>query len=204
MSLWAIVPVKPLRRGKSRLSGVLSEEERTVLNFSMLAHTLEVAGSVLEIEQILVISRDPAALALAREHDARTVQEERNSSLNTALRRATIVAQAYASDGILVLPADLPLLEKEDLEEIIRHAVNPPVMVIAPDRRRNGTNSLLIRPAGTIDYAYGPGSFRSHLERAQKQGLRVEICEIPSIGLDLDLPEDLDLIRQMNPMQIKL
>lgn len=204
MSLWAIVPVKPLRRGKSRLSGVLSEEERTILNFSMLAHTLEVAGSVAEIDQVLVISRDPAALALAREHDARTVQEERNSSLNPALRRATIVAQAYASDGVLILPADLPLLQKEDLDEIIRRAVDPPVMVIAPDRRRKGTNALLLRPPGTIDYAYGPNSFHNHVERGRRQGLRVDICDIPAVSLDLDLPEDLDLIRQLNPMQIKL
>jgi 2-phospho-L-lactate guanylyltransferase (CobY/MobA/RfbA family) len=81
----------------------------------MLAHTLEIIASVPEVEQTLVISRDPAALALAREHKAKTVQEEGSSNLNTALRRATFVAKAYASDGILILPADLPLLKKEDL-----------------------------------------------------------------------------------------
>lgn len=204
MSLWAIVPVKPLKRGKSRLSGVLSEEERTILNFSMLDHTLEVLVSVQEIEQVLVVSRDPSALALAREHRARTVQEEGNSNLNTALRRATIVAQAYASDGILILPADLPLLQKEDLDAIIRRAVDPPVMVITPDRHKKGTNALLVRPPGLIDYAYGPGSYRSHLDRAARFGIRVEVCELPTIGLDLDLPEDLEMIRQMNLLQIKI
>ncbi len=29
MALWAIVPVKPLRRGKSRLAKVLTQDERT-------------------------------------------------------------------------------------------------------------------------------------------------------------------------------
>jgi len=36
MTLWAIVPVKPLRRGKSRLSGMLSEDERAHLNEVLL------------------------------------------------------------------------------------------------------------------------------------------------------------------------
>ena len=40
MTIWAIVPVKPLRRGKSRLAGLLSEEQRTCLNRYLLEHTL--------------------------------------------------------------------------------------------------------------------------------------------------------------------
>ncbi|HNS37332.1 MAG TPA: hypothetical protein PKM01_06080, partial [Anaerolineaceae bacterium] len=76
MSLWAIVPVKPLRRGKSRLAGVLSEDERALLNMTMLGNILMTLTSVPQIDSVLVVSRDPAALALARDHGARTVQEE--------------------------------------------------------------------------------------------------------------------------------
>ena len=46
MTLWAIVPVKPLRRGKSRLSGALTEDERTVLNQELLEHTLKILSSL--------------------------------------------------------------------------------------------------------------------------------------------------------------
>ena len=38
MTIWAIVPVKPLRYGKSRLSGILSEDQRTQLNRRLLEH----------------------------------------------------------------------------------------------------------------------------------------------------------------------
>ena len=41
MTLWAIVPVKPLRYGKSRLAGTLTEDQRTELNRALLQHTLE-------------------------------------------------------------------------------------------------------------------------------------------------------------------
>lgn len=203
MSLWAIVPVKPLRRGKSRLRGVLSEEERALLNFTMLGHTLKTLAQVPEIDVTLVVSRDSAALALAREYGARTVQEEGAPELNTALRRATIVAQAYATRGVLVLPADLPLLNATDIQTMIARAGTPPVLVIAPDRRQDGTNALLVSPPGLIDYAYGPGSFKRHCDRAQKFGVRVEVVNIETFALDLDLPEDLELLRQMETPLVK-
>lgn len=190
MSLWAIIPVKPLRRGKSRLSGVLSEDERALLNYTMLTNTLKTLGEVQEIKETLVVSRDPAALALAREYGAKTLQEDGNPGLNTALKRATIVAMAYAAQGVLVLPADLPLLTTAVVEELIHYTDKPPVIVIAPDRRGEGTNALLMSPAGLIDYHFGPGSFQKHLQQAHKASVHVEVMSQFSLGLDLDRGAD--------------
>lgn len=198
MSLWAIVPVKPLRRGKSRLARVLTEEERTFLNYTMLANTLKALSGTPEVDHILVVSRDSGALALARDFGAKTVQEDGSSDLNTALRRATVVAQMYAAQSILVLPDDLPLIDPPTIQEMIHLAKKPPVMVIAPDRRHESTNGLLISPPGLIEYHFGMGSFQRHIEEAQRYNIRVEICDLPNLNLDLDLPEDLELLRSMD------
>jgi len=204
MTLWAIVPVKPLRRGKSRLAGTLSEDERTHLNQLLLEHTLKTLTDLREIEQILVVSRDPAALSLARDHGARTVRETSGSpQLNTALTRATVVAQVYATRGVLVLPADLPLMTPDDILSLIKRATKPPVVVIAPDRREEGTNALLISPAGLIDYDFGPGSFKRHCERARQAGARLEVVSLPSLGLDLDLPEDLEEVLKLEGLDFE-
>jgi 2-phospho-L-lactate guanylyltransferase len=194
MALWAIVPVKPLRRGKSRLAGVLSPEERNDLNRRLLTHTLETLNAIPEIEQILVISRDQAALSLAREHGARTVLENGAPELNVALARATIVAKNYATRGLLIVPADLPLISPEDVNAMLEIAVDPPVVVLAPDHRRQGTNALLVCPVGLIEYDFGPGSFQRHCERALQAGARLEILELPSLALDMDMPEDLEMV----------
>ena len=98
---------------------------------------------------------------------------------------------------MLILPADLPLLTPRDVQEIISHADEPPVVVIAPDRRQEGTNALLVSPAGLIDYTYGRNSFKRHCDRAARSGARLEICEIPGVALDLDIPDDLELLRRM-------
>jgi len=196
MTLWAIVPVKPLRRGKSRLAGVLNEDERTELNHCLLVHTLQVLAAVPEIEHTLVVSRDPQALALARDHGARTVQEHGLSKLNQALTRATVVAASHAVIGVLVLPADLPLMTVEDVHALIECSKQAPVMVIAPDRHGRGTNALLIRPTGRIHYSFGNDSFEKHCALAGKAGMRLEICERPNLALDVDLPEDLEMVHE--------
>lgn len=197
MTLWAIVPVKPLRRGKSRLAGALSEDERTELNRSLLQNTLKTLTELKELEEVLVVSRDPAALTIARNYGARTVREDGQAELNTALKRATVVAQVYAIRGVLVLPADLPLISRDDILTLIGRATDPPVVVIAPDRHEKGTNALLISPSGLIEYDFGENSFQRHCELAQKAGARLEIVNLPSLGLDLDMPEDLELVRKM-------
>lgn len=196
MTLWAIVPVKPLRRGKSRLAEVLTPEERADLNRRLLAHTLDTLTSIPEIEHVLVISRDQSALALAREHGARTVQEHGSPQLNLALARATVVAKNYATRGVLIMPADLPLFTAEDVRTVLERAKDPPVVVVAPDRHGEGTNALLVCPAGLIEYEFGPGSFQRHCEKARQAGARLEICELPSLALDMDLPEDLEMVSE--------
>ena len=200
MTLWAIVPVKPLRRGKSRLAGTLTDDERAQLNENLLNHTLETLSGLKELEQVLVVSRDPHALTIARKHGARTVREDGQPQLNTALTRATVVAKVHATSGVLILPADLPLLSQTDILSLIERATNPPVVVIAPDRHEKGTNALLMSPAGLIEYDFGDGSYHRHCQRAKKAGARLEIVNLPSLSLDLDLPEDLALLDKFTPL----
>jgi|SRR5687767_3306742 len=197
MTIWAIVPVKPLRSGKSRLAGTLTADERTELNRTLLQHTLKTLSDLKEVEHVLVISRDPEALTVARMYGARTVREDGQPHLNTALRRATAIAQIYATRGVLVLPADLPLVSREDILTLVERAADPPVVVIAPDRHEKGTNALLISPAGMIEYDFGENSFQRHCARVKEAGARLEIVNLPSLALDLDLPEDLEIIKNL-------
>jgi 2-phospho-L-lactate guanylyltransferase len=203
MSIWAIVPVKPLRRGKSRLAGMLTEDQRTSLNRYLLTHVLTTLKKISEIEHTLVVSRDPAALALTREMGGRTVLEDGAPQFNTAIKRATMVAMTQGAHAVLILPADLPLVKPVDLRTLLKRGNHPPVVVIAPDRRQDGTNGLFVNPAGLIEYGYGVGSFHRHSEYAQAAGARLEIIDLPNIALDLDLPEDLQALGGMKKLGLE-
>jgi 2-phospho-L-lactate guanylyltransferase len=196
MTIWSIVPVKPLRLGKSRLSNVLNDEERARLNRMLLERTLDVLREMGDAIRTLVVSRDPAVLAIAREYNTRTVLEDGTQHLNTALIRATAIASYYDAHGVLILPADLPLITAADLREFLKHGDEPPVVAIAPDRREDGTNAMLICPPNLIRYEYGPGSFARHCNQVKRTSATLEIVRIQTLLLDLDLPEDLDFFKQ--------
>ena len=193
MSIWAIVPVKPFLRSKSRLSGVLSPQERAGLSRDFLGHALDVLAKVSGVTQTLVVSRDPAALALAHSRQVRTVTESGAPDLNTALRRATQVAVASRAQGVLILPTDLPFLTPEDVGQLITTHGDGRQVAIAPDRHDDGTNALFTAPPELFGYAFGEHSFGKHLELARAAGARVRVCRLPGVALDVDGPEDLRL-----------
>ncbi|MBE2182834.1 MAG: 2-phospho-L-lactate guanylyltransferase [Anaerolineae bacterium] len=199
MTTWAIIPVKPLGRAKSRLSAVLTTEERQDLAESLLRHVVKTVKQVPGIAGVLVISRDTRALALTRDMGANTVQESGTPELNNALMRATQVITAWRGRAVLVLPADLPLITEEDITEILKLGEDEGTVVLATDRNQDGTNALFSRPPGLIPYTFGPDSFLRHLSLAKEAGAEVKVYSSDTIQLDIDIPADLDLLRRLRP-----
>jgi 2-phospho-L-lactate/phosphoenolpyruvate guanylyltransferase len=198
MSLWAIIPVKPFVRAKSRLSEVLTPDERSRLAEYLLRHVLTVVRAVPQIAGTLVISRDSKVLAIARDMGANTVMESGQPELNRALMRATQVVASWKGSAVLILPADLPLVAPEDVSAVIELGRRPNTVVLATDDQEDGTNAMLVRPPGIIPYAYGAGSFKRHMEAAILAGANVHRYDSQRLQLDIDLPEDLERFYSTN------
>lgn len=198
MNMWAIVPVKPFNRSKSRLASILSPNQREALSRQMMEQTLKTLKLVPEITGILVVSRDQHALALARQHyDVQMVQESGAPELNEALTRATqMVIATWNARSVLIMSSDIPLLSVQDVRGMINLADSIGV-VLAPDRRRDGTNAMIVRPPSLIPYCYGDASLQKHIEETRAIGLEAQLFESPTIALDIDIPADLDLYREM-------
>ena len=197
MSLWVIVPVKPLRRSKSKLTNVLSEDERTLLNLQMYENTLKVLKEIKIPHQVLVVSKDSSVLSVARRYKAKTLQEDGESGLNLALKKAIQVIKAYNAQSILILPADLPFINKEDLEGVMNFQSNGSFMLISPDRKMSGTNLLFLSPPDLIDFSFGMGSFERHVRQAQQKNATIEVRKFSGSDLDIDSPEDYDLFNKL-------
>lgn len=192
MSTWVIIPVKPMRLAKSRLSSVVTPEQRQQFAETMLRHVLQVVKAVPQVTGTLVISRDNRALSIARDFGAKTVQESGAPELNSALMRATRIIESWRSSAVLILPADLPLIEPDDVRELIRMGEAPMSVVLSTDQNQDGTNALFVRPPGLIKYAYGEGSFQRHKELGFQAGAQVHVYHSPRLELDIDLPEDIE------------
>jgi len=201
MPLWAIIPIKPLRRGKSRLAGSMTAEEREFLNQKLLIRTIQCLQNISQIDQIAVISHDPSALHVSRQMGVRTIQETRNTEINNALRKATQAIMASNASKVLIIPADLPLILPEDVSNFLSKSKLEEEIIISPDNKMCGTNALFINPIGVLDYEFGLWSFRKHIEQAQRKKIHVEIYNNERIAFDLDLPEDLEYLRKNNLLE---
>lgn len=218
MTLHILIPVKHLSDSKSRLAPVLAGQERQALALRLLRGVLHVAQQAQQQLAALavVVSPDPAVLALAAAYDLIPLPEDpaflsgyelrvtghasrftahAEPSLNAALHQATAFAASRGATAVLILPADLPLLTADDVARLWRASQQlyaDRAIVIAPDSQEQGTNALLVRPPGALAYQFGPGSFQRHCQQARDLGLAWHIDRSPRLGLDVDLPADLE------------
>ncbi|MEO1646633.1 MAG: 2-phospho-L-lactate guanylyltransferase, partial [Chloroflexota bacterium] len=178
-------------RAKSRLADVLSQAQREQLAEMMLRRMLSVLKNAPSITGTLVISRDTRALSIARDLGAKTVQERAPSDLNPALTRATEVVRAWGGDAVLILPADLPFITEIDIQKMADLCHFGPKVIIASDKDAEGTNALLMRPAGLMPVMFGEQSYERHVVAAKLAGADVETYASETIELDIDVPADL-------------
>lgn len=200
LPLWILIPAKPLAEGKSRLAAALSPQERLALTRRLLQRTLDVALSLAGVAGVVVVSADPKILWLAEQAGAQVLREERINGdgkgfgqewgLNRAVAQAAAFVQTQAGGALLFLPADLPLLQPEDIRAVIRAwDQRADAFVIAPSYS-GGTNALLLCPPQAIAPAFGVDSFARHIRLAQDKGLRISVVESPALAWDLDTPEE--------------
>jgi 2-phospho-L-lactate guanylyltransferase len=116
VSIYCLIPAKPYAESKTRLAPALTLEERAALSRRLLLRTVRLAREV--VGPVVVVSRDEALLEEVQAEGAWGLVEA-TPGLNPALAQAAHFAGERGAAGILVLPADLPLLTAADLEAIL-------------------------------------------------------------------------------------
>jgi 2-phospho-L-lactate guanylyltransferase len=188
--LWAVLPVKPFASAKTRLDGALSPADRAALARHFMLGALSALLESRCFEDVIVVSRDPGARNLAADAGAGTL-EEHGSTLNQALALARDHAISQGATALFVLASDLPLVTSVAIQSFVAGAEDAGV-AIAPDRREEGTNALLLRPPSAIDFEFGSRSFLRHEQRALERCLQPRVLRLPGLAFDVDTPADLE------------
>ena len=192
MSIWAIVPVKPLAESKSRLSPALDPQARERLVVWMLEHELRVLRDCTPpLAGTLVVSHDTSVLEIARSCDATPVKENPGGGLNGALTSGVREAVNRGAETIVILPTDLPKMIAGDILELLARIPAAPGVALAPDRHRTGTNALAESPPDLLDFEFGETSFLDHCAQARAKHAGLAVVERPGLMLDIDTPQDL-------------
>ena len=189
MRVFAVVPVKDLWGTKSRLKPILDPGARAGLTLYMMGRVVS-AISGAGVENVCVVSPDRIVLDEARERGATPLLQE-SRGLNPALEEGRRWAMERGGSSLLILPADLPLVDAEDVSAVLESVGETPSIAISPDGTHSGTNALLLRPPDVMPFVFGSGSYEAHLLAARERGLDIRICERPHPAFDLDTAEDL-------------
>jgi len=189
-----LVPVNHLDRAKGRLAAYLSEDARRALALATLSTVLEACLAYGETSgaETWVLTSD-YAVAVSVPEGVNVLDEDPGlRGLNAQLEAAV---KQLASDEILIVHADLPLLTAEALAAFVGSAPVAPSVTISPSGD-GGTNAMLLRPPGRFPLAYGEMSAAKHRISAEAARIRVVETPHPAIALDLDTPDDLTRLMQ--------
>ena len=204
MRLYSITPVRMLSNGKSRLSSVLSPSQREHLSKAMLSDVLSKIQASKITKGMLVVSPDQEVIKIASEFGAHGIKEEAEYGVNAAVEKGIAYALKNRADSIVVLPADLPRLNTEDLVSLVAAVEEDPTVVMTPSNRLDGTNALLMKPPAVMNLHYDQDSFRSHVLEAIEQNVRLKTVLRNGLMSDLDDQTDLtEYLRSDSVSEVK-
>lgn len=188
-----LIPFKSLATAKQRLAGALDRQQRSQLAEAMLCDVMTAAAGVAGRIDVALVTGDARAQTLAREFGFLVIEDTRNDSETAAIEMATAWCEERGYDTTIVIPADIPLIESDELHRVLDAApAQGAVFVPAYDRR--GSNCILRRPASLIPLRFGNDSFLPHCEAMRKTGKELVVLEMAGIGLDIDNPHELEML----------
>jgi 2-phospho-L-lactate guanylyltransferase len=185
-----LVPIKNTASAKQRLASILDQPARIQLAQAMLHDVLSVLHEWKNRPSVGVVTSDPYAVKLAAEYRFEVIPDPENPGETGAIEMATRMCVERGEESTLVIPADIPLIEESELEEILKHAPGEgSVLVPAGDGR--GTNAAYRRPANLFPLRFGNDSFIPHHAAARATGKPCVVLKLPGLAVDVDNPADL-------------
>lgn len=192
----AVLPVKSFARAKRRLGDVIGGGDREQLAAAMVTDVLAALTSVAEIDEVVVVTAEPLAARAAQQAGAAVVHDPDEIGQSAAVSRGIDAALERGAERALLVPGDCPAIDPDEVAQLLARTVGDPSVVIVPDRHGSGTNALLLTPPGAVPVSFGAGSFARHAALARAAGAAVKVCDLPSLGLDVDTPDDLSALRE--------
>ena len=187
----AVIPIKNLHFAKSRLSNILTPQQRKSLVLYLLTITIKTLKESQFISEIIIVSSDKAIQRFCVKNNLRFIRDSDNGVNN-----AVILADHYCIDNDIdaniVIPHDLPFISAKEIDQICTISEKyPKCIIICPSKRFDGTNILFRKPPNVIKTFYDDNSYMNHLKEAQKFNIPIESLDLDSLMFDIDTKEDL-------------
>jgi 2-phospho-L-lactate guanylyltransferase len=184
----ALLPVKAPNNAKQRLAGFLTAPQREALARAMFEEVLATLCSVRGLERVVVATSDEGIARRAREAGADVFEEHDQVSHSHSADRASQRAMALGATSVILLPIDVPLVTRAEIESLIAGPRGG--VIVVPSGDGTGTNALVRSPPNAIKACFGTGSFRAHCAEAESAGIPLAVMRPPGLLFDIDTPQD--------------
>ena len=176
----------------------------------MIDDVLSIVCETDGINGLVVITEDQAVRGQALNYDARVLAEPAFNDANSRARNTDAVFQGVerlnqvfamamtklseeGEEGVLLLPADVPLITVDNLKQMLARHASPGVTIV-PANSDGGTNAMMVSPPQLIKPGYGERSCQRHCEFSRANGIEPEVLCFPELGLDVDTVDDLRIL----------
>jgi len=188
-----LIPVKDPQNSKTRLSSLLSHEERRRLAWTMFEDASRAVADSRQADRIVLVTSFAPAIERARTLGWEVLIEQSQVSESASVDRASRILAEQGVDAVMRLPADLPLVQAEDIDAILSIDLKSPGALLVPSRDGAGTNSIIRTPPNLFPSRFGPNSFALHKAEAARVDVQCVIVNNTRIALDIDEPADVQL-----------
>jgi 2-phospho-L-lactate guanylyltransferase len=192
-----LIPIKDPAHAKTRLAELLSPDERRNLAWAMFEDVTRAAAAAKKPDRVVVVTSFRPAIEHAKRLGWDVLVEESQASESASVDWASRALRGRGFDAVMRLPADLPLVQAEDIDALLSTELCAPAALLVPSREGTGTNAIIRMPADLFPSRFGPNSLALHKEEAARAGSRCLVINNSRIALDIDDPSDLKLLLEL-------
>ena len=181
----------------------------------MIDDVLSIVCETDGINGLVVITEDQAVRDQALKYDARVLAEPvfnganpRDRGIDAAFQGVERLNRIFAmamtklseegEEGVLLLPADVPLITVDNLKQMLAKHASPGVTIV-PANSDGGTNAMMVSPPQLIKSGYGELSCQRHCKFSRANGIEPEVLCFSELGLDIDTVDDLRILMSVPP-----
>jgi 2-phospho-L-lactate/phosphoenolpyruvate guanylyltransferase len=191
-----LIPVKDPTHAKTRLAELLSEGERRRLAWAMFEDLSRAVAAARKPDRVVMVTNFTPAIERAHDLGWDVLVEESQISESASVDWASRILSERGFDTVMRLPADLPLVQPADIDDLLSIELDSPGALLVPSREGTGTNAIIRTPPTLFPSRFGPNSFALHKQEAARIGVECVVVNNIRIALDIDEPADVELLME--------
>jgi len=188
VTLAIAILMKDPAKAKTRLEPLLGSDARAALARTLFEHSLSFFCQFYPETPLCVVTPSPAIADLTRHHGAIALMQE-TGGINEAAQEAVNWAMSLGRQHLLIIHADIVVLQVTEINQMIEAAKETAVVIAAS--HDGGSNALLLSPPDIIQPSFGSHSAAAHAAAAKKAQVTCKNLRLAHLCHDIDTPQDL-------------